>query len=371
MPRSSTISRSGRSASSCEPRRRLEVPTRAPSASSPSEPARPTNASVGSSRPGTPTSARPSGSSPGRSLAECTPSWTSPSRIARSTPRTKRALSPTASSAVRTVTTSAPPSAAATASAWISARVLPRDPSRSPLTDRCRAGARAARSGRRRRRRPRAARCRDRGRTARAARRPGCRRRRSPASRFRRRVGSCSRREAIARAAVCRRSRSASVRPSHRSSFSARTRSTTSSARSRSAAIVGVTSCAASQRVETAQLRPQDALGLARFRLAAGDVALDQRLQVVHVVEADPGELAAGRVDVARDGEVDQQERAPVAVAHHLGERLALDHVVRRAGRGDDDVGVGRAPRAGPRSGPRGRRSARRDRSRGRSGGWR
>ena len=30
----------------------------------------------------------------------------------------------------------------------------------------------------------------------------------------------------------------------------------------------------------------------------------------------------------------------PARVAHHLGERLALDHVVRRAGRGDDDVGV-------------------------------
>ena len=44
-------------------------------------------------------------------------------------------------------------------------------------------------------------------------------------------------------------------------------------------------------------------------------------------------------MNVARDREVDQQQRAPVAGLHDLGERLAVDDRVRRARRGDDDVG--------------------------------
>ena len=69
-------------------------------------------------------------------------------------------------------------------------------------------------------------------------------------------------------------------------------------------------------------------------------VALDDRLHVVDVVQADAGDLAAGGLDVARDGEVDQQQRPPVRARHHLLQLVALDHVVGRVGRGDDDVGA-------------------------------
>ena len=93
--------------------------------------------------------------------------------------------------------------------------------------------------------------------------------------------------------------------------------------------------------VEARQLGAQDALDPARLGLASREVALDQRLQVVHVVEAGGGDLAAARLDVARHGEVDQQQRPAAAHGHHLGERLALDHVVGGARGGDDDVGVG------------------------------
>ena len=51
-------------------------------------------------------------------------------------------------------------------------------------------------------------------------------------------------------------------------------------------------------------------------------------------------QLAARRVDVARHGQVDQKQRAPGALRHHLGQRFALDHVMRRAGRRDHDVGI-------------------------------
>ena len=46
---------------------------------------------------------------------------------------------------------------------------------------------------------------------------------------------------------------------------------------------------------------------------------IGQRLQVVHVVEAHRGQLAAGRLDVARDREVDQEQRPLAARSHHLG----------------------------------------------------
>ena len=47
------------------------------------------------------------------------------------------------------------------------------------------------------------------------------------------------------------------------------------------------------------------------------------------------------RLDVARHGDVDRQQRPLGARGHHLGELVALDDVVGRVGRGDDDVGLG------------------------------
>ena len=64
-------------------------------------------------------------SPPGRSLAECTPTSASPASSARSTPRTKRDLSP-GSPSEDASTSSAPPSISATCPAWVSASVLPR-----------------------------------------------------------------------------------------------------------------------------------------------------------------------------------------------------------------------------------------------------
>ena len=125
LPCSSTGSRSGRAAQSCARRRRLAVPTRAPSGTSASEAPGPTQASAGSSRGGTAASVRPSVSSAGTSFAEWTPTSASPSNSARSTPRTNRALSP-ASPPEETSTSSAPPNISATCPAWARARALPR-----------------------------------------------------------------------------------------------------------------------------------------------------------------------------------------------------------------------------------------------------
>ena len=145
----------------------------------------------------------------------------------------------------------------------------------------------------------------------------------------------------MARAICSSRSRSASVNPSQRGSFSARTLRTISSARSRREAMVGTTSSEASQRSK--RLCSASRMLSARFASASRPLALRSTicLHVVDVVEADTGDLAAGGLDISGYGDVDQQQRPPVAPDHHLLEIVALEDVVGRVGRGDDDVGRG------------------------------
>jgi hypothetical protein len=59
----------------------------------------------------------------------------------------------------------------------------------------------------------------------------------------------------------------------------------------------------------------------------------------VDVDQRDAGQQAALRVDVARHGEVQQQQRPPRARRHDHGQLLGADDRVRRGGGGDDDVG--------------------------------
>ena len=113
---------------------------------------------------------------------------------------------------------------------------------------------------------------------------------------------------------------------------------------------------------------------------AAGERLRDHRLEVVDVVEEAAVELVDRRVEVARNGEVDEEQRPALARAQRAGDRLARDDEARRARRRDDDVrgrarrrprrgraparrAAGRAPRRGRASGsrrPRSRRRARR-----------
>ena len=81
-------------------------------------------------------------------------------------------------------------------------------------------------------------------------------------------------------------------------------------------------------------------LGLRPLGLAHAQVARHDGLQVVHVVDADALDLAAGVLDVARHRDVDEHERPPTTRAHDDLEPFRLDDRVRRGGRGDDDVGV-------------------------------
>ena len=76
---------------------------------------------------------------------------------------------------------------------------------------------------------------------------------------------------------------------------------------------------------EAADLLLDDLLRARHLALAAADVARHDGLQVVDVIEAHAVELRAGGIDVARHRDIDQQQRAPLALAHHQLELLALD----------------------------------------------
>ena len=91
---------------------------------------------------------------------------------------------------------------------------------------------------------------------------------------------------------------------------------------------------------EARDLLLDNRLGAQRLGLANRDRVRDARLQVVHVVERHAVQVAAGGVDVARHGDVDEQQRAAAAGAHDELELLLAEDRMRRRGRGDDDVGA-------------------------------
>ena len=74
-------------------------------------------------------------------------------------------------------------------------------------------------------------------------------------------------------------------------------------------------------------------------RRAAREVLLHDRLQIVHVVEEHLLDLADRRLDVARHGEVDDEERIGTVSAGGGFDLRAREDRPLRSGRGHDDVG--------------------------------
>ena len=90
---------------------------------------------------------------------------------------------------------------------------------------------------------------------------------------------------------------------------------------------------------EAPDLLLDDLVRARRLLGARGEVAGDDRLEVVDVVQRHPFELAAGGVDVARHRDVDQQQRPLPALGHHQLELLSAHDRVGRGGRAEHDVG--------------------------------
>ena len=89
---------------------------------------------------------------------------------------------------------------------------------------------------------------------------------------------------------------------------------------------------------EACRLGRHDRLGALGLAAATGEALGDDGFEVVDVVEEAPLELGDRRLDVARDGQVDQEERRSPAPAEPLLDIRPLEHEARRARRGDDDV---------------------------------
>ena len=113
-----------------------------------------------------------------------------------------------------------------------------------------------------------------------------------------------------------------------------------SSAWARSDAIAGTTSSEALPVEEGIRLAGDDALGACGLLTAACERLRYDGLEVVHVVEVAALEVVDRRVEVARHGEVDEEERGATAGALNALELGAREDRPRRARAGDDDVCV-------------------------------
>ncbi len=74
-------------------------------------------------------------------------------------------------------------------------------------------------------------------------------------------------------------------------------------------------------------------------RLPPRQVGVDGIAQVVDVVALDPRHFVDAHVDVTRQGDVDQQQRPPVALCLHRRHLLGRQDHVRRRGGADHQVG--------------------------------
>lgn len=90
-------------------------------------------------------------------------------------------------------------------------------------------------------------------------------------------------------------------------------------------------------------LPPQDRVRLGQLRIALRERVLDERPQIVDRVQLDPGQSAHGRINVARHGEIDQQQRCGILVTTARDRALDLIAVHDQMGRAcgaDDHVGL-------------------------------
>ena len=91
--------------------------------------------------------------------------------------------------------------------------------------------------------------------------------------------------------------------------------------------------------MEAFDLSGDECFGVSGLGLALGNVGRGNLLEVVDVVDEEAVELVDLGIDVARDGDVDEEHGAVAAALQEGVAVLAAEDGVRRAGGGDDDVG--------------------------------
>src|SRR6185295_9099035 len=89
---------------------------------------------------------------------------------------------------------------------------------------------------------------------------------------------------------------------------------------------------------EAGELALEDLLDLRHLFAPALQVALDQVLERIDALQKEVADPPGGRIDVARDAEVDDEERPAAAAAHRLLEVAADEERLVRARRRDDEI---------------------------------
>ena len=106
------------------------------------------------------------------------------------------------------------------------------------------------------------------------------------------------------------------------------------------ATIAGASVDGALTLMEALDFACDEGFGVAGLAVALFHVGGGYLLQVVDVVDEDAFELVHRRIDVARDGNVDEEHGAIAAAMQESLSVLGAEDVVGRAGGADDDVGL-------------------------------
>ena len=92
--------------------------------------------------------------------------------------------------------------------------------------------------------------------------------------------------------------------------------------------------------LEALNLGLDNLFGVLGFLLATGDVRGDSVLEVVNVINEDAIELVHGRINVARDGDINEEHRSVLALGEKFFAVFAAEDRDWRSGGCDDDVGL-------------------------------
>ncbi len=92
--------------------------------------------------------------------------------------------------------------------------------------------------------------------------------------------------------------------------------------------------------VEFCDLTIDDRLSFIRFLLTIGDVGSNRLLQIVDIVDENAVELVHLRIDVARNRDIDEEHGPVAAQRHELFAVFGPEDEMRRAGRGNHDIGA-------------------------------
>ena len=69
-------------------------------------------------------------------------------------------------------------------------------------------------------------------------------------------------------------------------------------------------------------------------------IGINNAFQIINVINSYAGNIGQSGVDVTRNGNINQNQRSAVALGQQRSQIFYGKHVMRRTGRGDNDIGI-------------------------------